>query len=72
MYTEHGFPWFDLYDEEKGDISASDTLKDVKSVKDMDEQKGFGTQQDDSSVDVPDQQVKELGKDPSRVEDGKW
>jgi len=72
QYTECGFPWFDLYDEQKGDVTPSDTLQGVKSVKEMDEQEGFAPQQDDSSIDVPDKQVKKLGKDQSKVQDGSW
>ena len=33
LYTEHGFPWFDFYDESKGDIEGSDVLGGVKTVK---------------------------------------
>jgi hypothetical protein len=72
MYTDCGLPWFDLYDETKGDLAASEKLKKVKTVKEMDQEKGFKPQQDDGSIDVPDDQVKKLGKDPHRVEDGEW
>lgn len=71
LYTEHGFPWFDLYDEGKGDIEGSDVLGGVKTVKDIDKDKGFGTQQDDTTVTVPGGQVKKLGDD-SFIEDGAW
>ncbi len=72
-YTQHGLPWFDLYDEKKSDIAAPDALKDVKSVKEMDEEKGFAPQQDDSSVDVPDEKiVKYKMDDPDDVRDGEW
>jgi hypothetical protein len=64
-YTQHGYPWFDIYDEDKGDVKPSDTLKGVKSVKGMDEQKGFGPQQDDSTVDVSPGQVKHLPSVPT-------
>ncbi len=36
-YTEAGLPWFDLYDEGRGHTPPSETLKGVKSVKEMDE-----------------------------------
>ena len=49
-YAESGLPWFDLYDEDKGDIPASDRLSTVKSVKDLDAEKGFAPQQDDDPV----------------------
>lgn len=56
-YADHGLPWFDLYDEHKGDIASSKTLEGVKSVKEMDALKGFAPQQDDSLVHVPDHLV---------------
>jgi hypothetical protein len=31
-YTENGFPWFDLYDEEKGDVAAPSRLAGVEPV----------------------------------------
>lgn len=69
LYTEHGFPWFDLYDEGKGDIPGSKTLGGVKTIKDIDGDKGFGSQQDDTPVDVPPGQVTKLG-DKTLVNDG--
>lgn len=69
-YTQHGYPWFDLYDDHLGDIDAPDTLSGVKSVKEMDEQKGFEPQQDDSSVDVG--YVVKYPVDKNQVEDGEW
>ena len=71
LYTEYGFPWFDLYDEGKDDIKGSDVLGGVKTVKEIDDDKGFGNQQDDSFVTVPDDQVTKLGDD-SFIEDGQW
>jgi hypothetical protein len=71
LYTEYGFPWFDLYDEGKGDIAGSKTLGGVKTIKEIDKDKGFGTQQDDGTVDVPPGQVKTI-KDETLVHDGTW
>ncbi|MBU7007160.1 hypothetical protein [Phosphitispora fastidiosa] len=71
-YTEYGFPWFDLLDEGKGDVAASGTLSKVKSVKEMDKKKGFSTQQDDSTVEVPEDQVKKTKWGPDIVKDGAW
>jgi hypothetical protein len=56
-YTEHGYPWFALYDEAQPDVPVPDTLAGVKSVKQMDAEKGFAPQQDDTSVPVADEQV---------------
>ncbi|NWF71070.1 MAG: hypothetical protein HXY40_18460 [Chloroflexi bacterium] len=71
-YTQAGLPWFDLYDEHMGDISAPDALKNVKSVKEMDTEKGFAPQQDDSSIDVPDPQIKKYPVNKDDVSDGEW
>lgn len=71
-YTEYGLPWFDLYDEQKGDVAAPDTLADIKSVKQMDQEKGVGAQQDDSNVEVPEGEVVILGEDADQVRDGEW
>ena len=59
-YTEYGLPWFDLYDEHKGDLRPAGKLGKVKSVKELDHEKDFGAQQDDSTVDVPGTLVKKL------------
>lgn len=72
LYTECGLPWFDLYDEAKGDEVASETLKKVKAVKEMDQEKGFTPQQDDGTIEIPDSQVKKLGEDTHRTLDGQW
>ncbi len=51
-YAESGLPWFDLYDEDKGDIAPADALTTVRSVKDLDAEKGFAAQQDDDPVEA--------------------
>lgn len=74
-YTEYGYPWFMLYDETAGDIAPSDTLTGVKSIKEMDAEKGFAPQQDDSTVHVPGGQVAGspgAPHDPHTVVDGNW
>jgi len=71
-YTEYGLPWFELYDEGKGDVAGSEILGGVKSVKDMDKKKGFGAQQDDSPVEVDEAQLVLLGDDGDPVRDGEW
>jgi hypothetical protein len=70
-YAESGLPWFDLYDEDKGDVPASDRLSGVKSVKDLDAEKGFAPQQDDDPV--PAEPVITYGTpDKDAVLDGTW
>lgn len=73
QYTNNGLPWFDLYDEHMGDIAAPETLQNVQSIKDMDEEKGFGSQQDDSSVNVPDDQITKYNiQSDDEIKDGDW
>jgi hypothetical protein len=78
-YAEDGLPWFDLYDEHKGDIGPSKTLEGVNSVKEIDDEKGFTPQQDDSSVHVPDHLVHKyqpvesgVTADRTTVRNGNW
>jgi hypothetical protein len=35
-YKEHGYPWFGLYDEDRTELPASETLAAVKSVDELD------------------------------------
>ena len=73
MYTDYGLPWYDLYDDKLGDISAPDALKKVKSVKEKDAEKGFTSQQDDESVEVPEDKVIKYKVDSDEeVKDGDW
>jgi len=67
-YARHGYPWFDLYDEHLPTLPKSATLADVKSVKEMDQQKHGAVLQDDSPVATP--FVTKLWK--SLVRDGEW
>lgn len=72
-YNQYGFPWFDLYDDKLGDIAAPEDLKKVKTVKEMDQEKGFTAQQDDTSINVsPDQIIKYHVDSDEEVSDGNW
>ncbi len=57
-YTQHGLPWFDLYDEHKGDIGPSEVLSKVRSVGEK------AGEPADSSVQIDPGQVKGLSTDP--------
>jgi hypothetical protein len=72
MYAQYSLPWFDVYDENKKDIAASNILSQVKSTKDLDQQKGFNSQQDDTPVEIDSQQIKKLKIDPNLLQDGDW
>ncbi|MEW6208381.1 MAG: hypothetical protein AB1631_08435 [Acidobacteriota bacterium] len=71
-YSEYGLPWFDLYDEKMGDIKAPDALRQIKSVKEIDKEKGFAPQQDDDTVNVPEDKIITYKIDKNEVEDGDW
>lgn len=64
-YARHGLPWFDLYDEGLGDLEPQDALKRLKSITEMDQQKGFAPQQDDDTVPIADKQVVTLPLPPA-------
>ena len=72
LYAEHGLPWFDLYDEKKGDVKAAKELEKVKSVKEMDKKKGFSAQQDDGSIEISPDAIKTLAPLKGQVRDGEW
>lgn len=57
-YTEHGFPWFDLYDEGRPTARASKKLSKVKSLREKDRQRGIETKEE--SVEIKPTQVKKL------------
>lgn len=71
-YAQYGLPWFDLYQEGLGDISPSEALAKVKSIKEIDKKKGFAPQQDDDSIDIPKEKVIKISKGPVTVKDGDW
>jgi hypothetical protein len=43
-YTDHGLPWFDIFDEHMKEVSTSAQLAGVQSVTTIDEQKGTVTE----------------------------
>lgn len=47
-YTEKGYPWFELWDQEMGDVGYASSLAGLKTVADKDKEHGFEGQQDDS------------------------
>lgn len=61
-YSSYGLPWFDLYDEGKGDLKPADPFKKVKTIKEVDEKNGFESQQDDSEIEINTAQVVLLKK----------
>lgn len=60
-YAEYGLPWFDLYDETKGDVPPSERLARVKTISARDIERGE-TVQADESFEVSESQIKKLQK----------
>lgn len=60
IYTRYGLPWFDLYDQESGDIAPSPTLAKVKSIHQINLEKDIHDPAEPTSIAVPDAQVVKL------------
>ena len=61
IYTEHGFPWYDLYDEERGDLEAARRLAELKSIRELDAEQGDTARRpEDASVAVDPAQIRKL------------
>lgn len=69
-YSQAGYPWFKLYDEDAPDVAPSSVLQAVKSVAEMDASHGFVGVDDNSSVDIAPSQVRGIPLD--EVPDGEW
>ena len=57
-YAHYGLPWFELADESKGDVPPSESLGRVKSVGEIDVERGRGTT--DPSVEIDSSQIRKL------------
>jgi hypothetical protein len=61
-YTRHGLPWFALYDEREADLPTPESLAGVKSVREIDRDKGMPADEEDASISVAESQVRKLGR----------
>jgi hypothetical protein len=59
-YTEHGFPWFELYDEGRGSLPASRKLSRAKSVREVDVSRGGPDISEEDRVEINPKQVKKI------------
>ncbi len=59
-YTQHGLPWFDLYDETAGDVAAAERLRQVRSVRELDAAQDTPSEDEQPIVDVPTSQIRKL------------
>ncbi|MGH2413120.1 MAG: hypothetical protein ACRDEA_05405 [Microcystaceae cyanobacterium] len=67
-YTKYQLPWFDLYDEEKGALTPSEQLANVKTVTKHDAELGLSAGEQ-ASFDVPETQIKKLREEETRATD---
>ena len=49
-YSDHGFPWFELYDEERGALPGSERLARVRTVDDLDARAGRPTSEEPMTI----------------------
>lgn len=61
-YTEYGFPWFHLYDEQRSDVSAPKILKRVKSLAEIEKETGADKTSTDGGLFIKKSQVIGLKK----------
>lgn len=62
-YTAHGYPWYALYDETQGDIAPSETLQKVRSVNDLEREQGLPPRKEETSFEVLEEQIRQIGRD---------
>lgn len=68
-YAQHGYPWFELYDEHKPSLPASTTLANVRSIAEKDAQIFGAPLSDEQPLSAwPVRVLKRLGL----VRDGQW
>ena len=60
-YTESGLPWFELYDEHKPQIQPATPLTGVRSIREIDRERGETTPRpEDRTTDIPSSQRKPI------------
>ena len=71
LYTRHGYPWFDYYDEKQTALKVSEKLAGLKSVMEMGFQKGLNILPENASTD-PSDQVHILKGPAGEIRVGAW
>lgn len=59
-YTQYGFPWFALYDEDQGDVPAAETLSRVKPIREQESEQSVVDREEDEAIDIPESQIQKL------------
>jgi hypothetical protein len=70
-YSSYGYKWYDMYEENVGGVQGSSILDNVKTVKEIDQEKFAFSQQDDSTVFINANQVQKI-PNKNAVRDGDW
>ena len=65
-YTDHGLPWFALYDEGADDVPVSERLSQVKTVAERDAERGEPNQRE-TSLDVSEAQIRTVRREDTRA-----
>jgi hypothetical protein len=65
-YTTYGLPWFDLYDETAGDVTAPSNLAGIKSIAEKDVESGAVAPAAEVSAEVQPAQVRKLQRNRTR------
>jgi hypothetical protein len=68
-YTEHGFPWFALYDEAQGDLPVPPALAGVQSVRQVEDARGIPPGEEETTVEIDPGQVQQLDDSQFRRND---
>jgi len=71
VYTRHGYPWFDYYDESQTALEGTEKFKSLKSVMELGFQKGMNILPENTSVDPSDKVYVIKGK-AGQVRVGAW
>jgi hypothetical protein len=57
-YTKHGFPWFSFYDEGLGDLPPTTKLAGVKSIREIEADKGINPPDEEGPVEIDPSQIR--------------
>lgn len=59
-YTQYGLPWFSLYDEEQGDVPATEPLSRVRTIREQEFEQGIADEREDEAIEITESQIKKL------------
>lgn len=59
-YTRYGFPWFELYDENLGDLTPSQALSGLASVAEIDKVRAIPPSEEEQTLEISEQQKRKI------------